>query len=697
MRKIIIAAIVWCVLVLLFRVYISISEEASINEVLKRGDFNAVCKLLDSEKVNINTSIKEESGYPAIVNLFKNKKFKSTLRIYETTILIEVTKQGHAAEVKHLIDYYNAKIDAVDSNQRSALYYALKLPHEETALLLIKKGAKITDLFMPVPLGAHLIEGSPFFQIALSKGHFKIVKWIIDKESEHDMRSAIILAMSSDNEDLTLFYLEKGGVKYNSDQQLISFLFLESIKKGYLKVLEFLIRKGVGVNTVLVTEDDIASAKNASNEQGKVSGMPGGVLGVMPMVGMPGIGIQKNDNPPGMIELFEPMMVGTPGGVLEVMPMMGMPGGVPEVEGEVIGSEGESDTITSRPTSLDYAIASGSGTEILALLKKHGAKFSKAFKPLIEAAISDDLNALNNIFKDVEDINNQNINIEFHFEDSKFLTSILNWSVFQNNTNFVECFFNKGININAATNSLNNYFESSSPPHFDLLALSMHHKDNSNMVQVLINQNINVNGKNESGRTPLEFAFSNGRVNSARLLRENGGKIDSIFSAALVGDLEAIKDFLNAGLEINKKDNNGQTVLHVAIKEGHEEIIKFLISKRVDLNIKDSSGSTALFYAVTKNQNNIIKLLLEKGANVDVKNNSLFTPLHKAALGGADEALELLLSHNPNINALANSESTALDLVLMRAEMLGEQNSEIADLLRKNGGKTSEELKAEGK
>ena len=693
MRKIIIAAIVWCVLVLLFRVYISISEEASINEVLKRGDFNAVCKLLDSEKVNINTSIKEESGYPAIVNLFKNKKFKSTLRIYETTILIEVTKQGHVAEVKHLIDYYNAKIDAVDSNQRSALHYALKLPHEETALLLIKKGAKITDRFLPVALGAHLIEGSPF-QIALSKGHFKIVKWIIDKESEYDMRSAIILAMSSDNEDLTLFYLEKGGVKYNSDQQLISFLFLESIKKGYLKVLEFLIRKGVGVNTVLVTEDDIASAKNASNEQGKVSGMPGGVLGVVtPMVGMPGIGIQKNDNPPGMIELFEPMMVGTPRGVLEVMPMMGMPGGVPEVEGEVIGSEGESDTITSRPTSLDYAIASDSRTEILALLKKHGAKFSKAFTPLIEAAISDDLNALNNIFKDVEDINNQNINIEFHFEDSKFLTSILNWSVFQNNTNFVECFFNKGININAATNSLNNYFESSSPPHFDLLALSMHHKDNSNMVQVLINQNINVNGKNENGRTPLEFAFSNGRVNSARLLRENGGKIDSIFSAALVGDLEAIKDFLNAGLEINQKDNNGQTVLHVAIKEGHEEIIKFLISKRVDLSIKDSTGSTALFYAISRNQKNIIKLLIEKGANVDVKNTSLFTPLHRAALSGAEDVIELLLSHNANVNSLSKSESTPLDLVLMRTE----PKSEIADLLRKHGAKTAKKLKAQGK
>ena len=102
---------------------------------------------------------------------------------------------------EHLIDYYKANVDAVDSYNRSALYYALMLPNEETALLLINKGAKMFGSLMPslfdsASLTFHFTEGSPF-QIALSKGHFKIVKWIIDKESEYDMRSAIILAMSS--------------------------------------------------------------------------------------------------------------------------------------------------------------------------------------------------------------------------------------------------------------------------------------------------------------------------------------------------------------------------------------------------------------------------------------------------------------------------------------------------------------------
>ena len=130
MRKVIIAAAIWSTIFLLFLLYKDISKEASINEVLQRGDFNTVYRLLDSEKVNINTSIETVSGNSAIVNLIKNKKFKSTLRIYNTTILIEVAKQGHAEEVEHLIDYYKAKVDAVDSHNRSALYYALMLPNE---------------------------------------------------------------------------------------------------------------------------------------------------------------------------------------------------------------------------------------------------------------------------------------------------------------------------------------------------------------------------------------------------------------------------------------------------------------------------------------------------------------------------------------------------------------------------------------
>ena len=67
------------------------------------------------------------------------------------------------------------------------------------------------------------------------------------------------------------------------------------------------------------------------------------------------------------------------------------------------------------------------------------------------------------------------------------------------------------------------------------------------------------------------------------------------------------------------------------------------------------------------------------------------TPLHNAAFGDYKEIVELLISKGVDVNAMSNDASgnqTPLDLA---------QDKEVADLLRKHGGKTGEELKAEGK
>ena len=63
-----------------------------------------------------------------------------------------------------------------------------------------------------------------------------------------------------------------------------------------------------------------------------------------------------------------------------------------------------------------------------------------------------------------------------------------------------------------------------------------------------------------------------------------------------------------------------------------------------------------------------------------------WTPLHLAAI---KETAELLIAKGTDVNAKTNDGRTPLDLVIRRPEL--------ADLLRKHGGKTGEELKAEGK
>jgi ankyrin repeat protein len=72
---------------------------------------------------------------------------------------------------------------------------------------------------------------------------------------------------------------------------------------------------------------------------------------------------------------------------------------------------------------------------------------------------------------------------------------------------------------------------------------------------------------------------------------------------------------------------------------------------------------------------------------VNVKNEFGWTPLHYAALKGQKEIAELLIAKGADVNAVGDLGRTPLDLAY----------AETADLLRKHGGKTGAELKAEGK
>ena len=58
---------------------------------------------------------------------------------------------------------------------------------------------------------------------------------------------------------------------------------------------------------------------------------------------------------------------------------------------------------------------------------------------------------------------------------------------------------------------------------------------------------------------------------------------------------------------------------------------------------------------------------------------------------GNKEVAELLIAKGADVNAKDDGGGTPLDLAIKR------NHTETADLLRKHGGKTAEELKAEGK
>ena len=73
----------------------------------------------------------------------------------------------------------------------------------------------------------------------------------------------------------------------------------------------------------------------------------------------------------------------------------------------------------------------------------------------------------------------------------------------------------------------------------------------------------------------------------------------------LLHDYPAFKALISAGIDINAKDNNGDTALTIAVNEGNMEKIESLLAYGVDVKIRNNKRETALDIAKRKDwQNN---------------------------------------------------------------------------------------------
>ena len=223
-----------------------------------------------------------------------------------------------------------------------------------------------------------------------------------------------------------------------------------------------------------------------------------------------------------------------------------------------------------------------------------------------------------------------------------------------------------------------------------------------------------------------------------------------IHDAARKGDIEAVKQHLAAGRNVNAKDDKGRIPLHRAAREGHTEVAELLIANGAYVNAKDKEGKTPLYHAARWGHKNTTALLIAAGADVNAKDDKGrtpldravgyteiiallrnhggrtaqelkalidaaeegnieavkqhlaagmdvnakdedgVTPLHEAALWGHNEVAELLIANGAEVNAIIvsgrNQGKTPVDLAIWR------KKTETADLLRKHGGRTAEEL-----
>jgi ankyrin repeat protein len=83
---------------------------------------------------------------------------------------------------------------------------------------------------------------------------------------------------------------------------------------------------------------------------------------------------------------------------------------------------------------------------------------------------------------------------------------------------------------------------------------------------------------------------------------------------------------------LNKKDRDGNTILHLSVLDGCIELVEYLLDKGVNVNDKNNDGDTPLHLAIKLNDFDITKLLLDNHAQIDVVNKKNETPVDLATV-----------------------------------------------------------------
>jgi hypothetical protein len=87
----------------------------------------------------------------------------------------------------------------------------------------------------------------------------------------------------------------------------------------------------------------------------------------------------------------------------------------------------------------------------------------------------------------------------------------------------------------------------------------------------------------------------------------------SIHEAADRGNIEAVKQHIAAGTDVNAKDGGGWTPLHHAAYGGHKEIFEILIANGAEVNAKMEDGDTPLDMAIKRRRTETADLIRKHG------------------------------------------------------------------------------------
>jgi len=154
-------------------------------------------------------------------------------------------------------------------------------------------------------------------------------------------------------------------------------------------------------------------------------------------------------------------------------------------------------------------------------------------------------------------------------------------------------------------------------------------------VKLIMLQDVDLNARNAEGKTPLHLAVHSGNTAVTVLLVEMG---------ALV----------------NARDKEKRTPLHIACLNNHREIGRCLIEEGgAEMDLKDQGMKVPMHLACINGHTRVVDLLVRFKAMLETPTKEILQPLHLAVLGNHCYITTLLINARAGINTISGKDSEA--------------------------------------
>lgn len=127
--------------------------------------------------------------------------------------------------------------------------------------------------------------------------------------------------------------------------------------------------------------------------------------------------------------------------------------------------------------------------------------------------------------------------------------------------------------------------------------------------------------------------------------------VQAFLEAAAEGNIEALKQYLEQGVDINARNRQKRTAILTAAMHDHLDAVSFLIEAGADIDLQDETCFNPFLYACIHNKLELVQMMVKAGTNLELLTRFGGVGLTPACeKGHVDIVRELLTTTDINVN-----------------------------------------------